>query len=128
MRCASLDCSRLKSPLRKRAKRRVLAREQAQVCEECRFLFDMRPCRGYRVSMSALLDVLSRDALVLPPEQRYALAYRLLVSVERAAEPGAEAAWEAEIVRRIARFDAGESQAVPGAHVFAKLREIAPGQ
>lgn len=78
--------------------------------------------------MSAMLDALSHDALVLPPDQRVALAYRLLVSVEPDPEPGADAAWEAEIARRIARLDAGESQTVPAAEVFARLREIAPGQ
>lgn len=78
--------------------------------------------------MPATLDALSQDALVLPPDQRVTLAYRLLASVEPDAEPGADAGWEAEIARRIARFDAGESQAVPAAEVFARLREIAPGR
>ncbi len=78
--------------------------------------------------MPATLEALSHDALVLPPDQRVTLAYRLLVSVEPEPEPGADAAWEAEIVRRIARFDAGESQPIPAAEVFARLREIAPGQ
>ena len=76
--------------------------------------------------MPATFEVLSHDALVLPPDQRVALAFRLLVSVEPAPEPGAEAAWESEIARRIARFDAGESQPIPAADVFAGLREIAP--
>ncbi len=76
--------------------------------------------------MPATLDALSHDALVLPPDQRVALAYRLLVSVEPEPEPGAHAAWEAEIARRIARFDAGETQAVPAAEVFDGLRAIAP--
>ena len=78
--------------------------------------------------MPATLDALSHDALVLPPDQRVALAYRLLVSVEPDPEPGADSAWETEIARRIARFDAGESRSVPAAEVFAALREIAPGQ
>ena len=78
--------------------------------------------------MPATLDALSQDALVLPPDQRVTLAYRLLVSVEPDPEPGADAAWEAEIAARIARFDAGESQTVHAAEVFARLREIAPGQ
>jgi len=78
--------------------------------------------------MPATLDALSHDALVLPPDQRIALAYRLLVSVEPESGPGAEAAWDAEIVQRIARFDAGESKPVPAAEVFARLRQIAPGQ
>ncbi|MBL9187417.1 MAG: addiction module protein [Opitutaceae bacterium] len=78
--------------------------------------------------MPATLDALAHDALVLPPDQRVALAYRLLVSVEPAPEPGAEAAWDAEIVQRIARFDAGKSPSVPAEQVFARLRAIAPGE
>jgi putative addiction module component (TIGR02574 family) len=78
--------------------------------------------------MPATLDALSHDALVLPPDQRMALAYRLLVSVEPEPEPGADAAWEAEIAQRIARFDAGQSQTVSASEVFARLREIAPGR
>lgn len=77
--------------------------------------------------MPASLEVLTRDALVLPPDQRVTLAHRLLSSVEPAPEPGAEAAWEAEIARRIARADAGEITPVPAAEVFARLRRIAPG-
>lgn len=78
--------------------------------------------------MSATLDAISHDALVLPAAERVALAYRLLLSVEPDPEPGADAPWEAEIARRIARLDSGESQAIPAAEVFARLREIAPGQ
>ena len=76
--------------------------------------------------MATTLDALSEDALVLPRDQRIALAYRLLVSVEPEPSEGAEAAWDAEIVRRIERFKTGESQPVPASEVFAKLREIAP--
>ena len=43
-------------------------------------------------------------------------------------DPGAEAAWQAEITQRIARYDAGEVQAIPAAEVFARLRKIAPGR
>jgi putative addiction module component (TIGR02574 family) len=78
--------------------------------------------------MPVTLEAISQDALVLPPDQRVALAYRLLASVEPDPEPGADAAWEAEIAQRIARFDAGESQTVPASEVFARLREIAPGR
>lgn len=78
--------------------------------------------------MSATLDALSQDALVLPPEQRLTLARRLLDSVDLEPEPGAEAAWEAEITRRIARFDAGESQPIPAGEVFVRLEQIAPGR
>ncbi|MEI9894816.1 MAG: addiction module protein [Chthoniobacter sp.] len=76
--------------------------------------------------MPVTLDALAHDALGLPPDQRVTLAYRLLVSVDPDLEPGADAAWEREIAGRIARFDAGESQARPAAEVFGRLREIAP--
>lgn len=76
--------------------------------------------------MRTTFDSVSQNALVLPPDQRATLAYRLLVSIESEPEPGSEAAWECEIARRIARFDAGETSAVPASAVFASLREIAP--
>ena len=76
--------------------------------------------------MPATLDDLSHDALVLPPDQRMALAYRLLVSVEPDPDPGADAAWDEEIVKRIARFDAGLSNPVAASEVFARLRNIVP--
>jgi len=76
--------------------------------------------------MPATLDALAQDALILPPDQRVALAYRLLVSVEPAPECGAAEAWDAEIARRISRFDAGESQPVSAAEVFERLRQVAP--
>ena len=79
-------------------------------------------------TMPAALDKLSQDALLLPPDQRVALAYRLLTSVEPSPQPGAEAAWEVEIARRIARFDSGESATIPADEVFARLRQIAPGE
>lgn len=91
-------------------------------------VFDTLRHPSYRLSMSALSDALSQGALALPPDQRVALAYRLLVSVEPDPEPGAEAAWETEIVHRMARFDAEESKSVPAAEVLARLRNIAPGQ
>jgi putative addiction module component (TIGR02574 family) len=78
--------------------------------------------------MPVTLETISKEALVLPPDQRVVLAHILLTSVEAAPEPGAEAAWESEIARRIARFDAGESESIPASEVFAKLREIAPGE
>ena len=76
--------------------------------------------------MSANLTALSRDALVLPPDERLQLARQLLDSVDLEPEPGAEAAWEAEIGRRIARYDAGETRGMPAGEVFARLLEIAP--
>jgi len=78
--------------------------------------------------MPPTLDALAHDALVLPPDQRAAVAYRRLVSVEPGPEPGAEAAWDAEITQRIVCFDSGEAQPVPAAEVFDRLHQIGPDQ
>jgi len=90
------------------------------------FQFDTFRLKPYSATMPATFEALSHDALVLPPDQRVALAYRLLVSVEPDPEPDAAAAWDAEIAARIERFDRGESQPVPAADVFATLRAVAP--
>lgn len=49
---------------------------------------DIFRIRSYRISMPPTLDALAHDALILPPDERVALAYRLLVSVEPGPEPG----------------------------------------
>ena len=61
--------------------------------------------------------------LALSPEQRIKLAYKLLASVEPVRNPDRDAAWDAEIAARIARYDAGEVQAVPAEEVFVRLRK-----
>ena len=78
--------------------------------------------------MSAGPKALSEDALTLSADERLALARRLLVSVEPKPSPEIDAAWENEIARRIAEFDAGKSQTVSLDSVFARLREIAPDE
>jgi putative addiction module component (TIGR02574 family) len=78
--------------------------------------------------MPVTLDAVTHDALILPPDQRLTLARQLLESVDLEPDPGSEAAWEEEIVRRIAHFKSGESKPIPAGEVFARLREIAPAQ
>jgi putative addiction module component (TIGR02574 family) len=78
--------------------------------------------------MIGTLETISRDALVLPADQRVELAYRLLVSIEPQPGPEMESAWESEIAGRIERFDAGHSEAVSATEVFSRLRQIAPEQ
>lgn len=90
------------------------------------FRVDKRRRKDHRLIMPATVDSLALDALSLPADQRVALAHRLLVSVEP--EPGADAAWDTEIARRIAQFDAGEARTVPATEVFDRLRKIAPGR
>lgn len=76
--------------------------------------------------MSATLEALARDAMILSADQRLALARQLLESVDLEPQPGAEVAWEAEIARRISAFTSGESKPMPAGEVFARLRQIAP--
>lgn len=75
--------------------------------------------------MPATIEAVSEDALLLPPEERLELAHRLLESVESIPNPDVEAAWASEIARRIARYKAGETKAIPAEEVFARLRRIA---
>ncbi|MES2598427.1 MAG: addiction module protein [Verrucomicrobiota bacterium] len=78
--------------------------------------------------MSMTIEALSHEALVLPPAQRLSLACTLIESVEADDTPSPDAAWDAEIRDRIARYDRGETLSIPAADVFRKLREIAPAR
>ena len=91
-------------------------------------MLDTAFSRRYPAYVAINFDTLAQDALVLPPDQRVALAHHLLRSVEPEPDPGAEAAWEQEIARRIEEADAGEITPIPASEVFARLRRIAPGR
>ncbi len=67
------------------------------------------------------VDNIAADALLLPKDQRFTLAHRILSSVEPEMEPGSEVAWDTEIRERINRYDAGLSSSIPGREVFAEL-------
>ena len=60
------------------------------------------------------VENIAADALLLPKDQRFTLAHRILSSVEPEIEPGAEAAWDTEIRERISRYDTGLSSSVQG--------------
>jgi putative addiction module component (TIGR02574 family) len=61
----------------------------------------------------------------LPPEERERLVDELLESLNEPAAAELEAAWSAEIERRLAAYDRGEVKAIPAEEVFAKARAIA---
>jgi putative addiction module component (TIGR02574 family) len=63
------------------------------------------------------------DAMALSRDERAALARELLASLDGEPDPGAEAAWAAEIKRRVERFRAGESKGIPWEEVKARLVE-----
>jgi putative addiction module component (TIGR02574 family) len=62
--------------------------------------------------MSINTKKLLMEALQLPPAEREALAGQLFDSLE-AEDPGAEAAWQAEIAQRINEMDNGTVQPIP---------------
>jgi putative addiction module component (TIGR02574 family) len=59
--------------------------------------------------MSLMTERILQDALALPDAQRAELATRLLQSLDRVVDPGAEEAWAIEIERRCAALNAGEA-------------------
>ncbi len=61
----------------------------------------------------------------LPREERELLVDELLASLNEPAAHELDAAWEAEIERRLSAFDRGEVEAISAEDVFAKARAIA---
>jgi putative addiction module component (TIGR02574 family) len=59
--------------------------------------------------MSLTTERILEEVLSLPEDQRAELAVRLLQSLDREIDPDAEEAWVAEIERRCAAIDAGET-------------------
>ena len=74
--------------------------------------------------MSTLFDELSKKAQTLAVEERAQLAQQLLESVERDSDPEVQAAWEAEIASRIAKYERGEATLIPAEEVFAAARRL----
>jgi putative addiction module component (TIGR02574 family) len=61
----------------------------------------------------------------LPREERERLVDELLESLNEPAAAELDAAWSAEIERRLAAYDRGEIQALSAEEVFAKARSLA---
>ena len=71
--------------------------------------------------MIQTIDALAQGGIELPPDQRFALAQRILASVEPAEAAGIDDAWTVEIHERIRKYDSGETTGIPGAEVFAEI-------
>lgn len=74
--------------------------------------------------MSALFDEISQKAKQLSAEERAQLAEELLESVESEIDPAVQAAWEAEIKRRVAAYEQGEAKLIPAEEVFERARRL----
>jgi putative addiction module component (TIGR02574 family) len=75
----------------------------------------------YNLVMKRDAAELLREALELPPEARAALAGSLIDSLDSEVDDGIEAAWDAEIARRIRELDEGKAKLVPWAEVRRRL-------
>jgi putative addiction module component (TIGR02574 family) len=64
---------------------------------------------------------LLQEAMKLPPEARAALAGSLLDSLDTEVDADAEAAWSAEIERRIRGIDQGTTKLVPWDEVRRRI-------
>jgi len=73
--------------------------------------------------MAVSREELFRQALQLDESERAALAGMLIDSIDNDVEEGVEAAWMAEIERRIAELDAGTVETIPWDVVRDGLRQ-----
>jgi putative addiction module component (TIGR02574 family) len=73
--------------------------------------------------MSETAERLKTELAQLPPQDRAELAHFLIHSLEEGADADAEAAWDAELARRMAEIWSGSAVGQPAQQVFAELRE-----
>jgi putative addiction module component (TIGR02574 family) len=69
---------------------------------------------------------LAEQARTLAPGERSRLVDLLLESLHESPLAEVEAAWAAEIERRVAAYDRGEAETFAAEDVFAEARRIAP--
>jgi putative addiction module component (TIGR02574 family) len=75
--------------------------------------------------MTEAVQQLKSQAVALSVEERADLAHFLLTTLEPQDE-GVEAAWRAEIARRVAQIRSGQAVGRPIEDVLAELRELYP--
>ena len=71
--------------------------------------------------MATSVEELYKKSLDLNERERAALAARLIESLDTETEEGVEAAWLAEIERRMEDLDSGKVQSIPWEEVRARL-------
>ena len=74
--------------------------------------------------MNAKIDQLFHDALELPDNERATLAARLIDSLDTAMDQDIQAAWAAEIQRRIADLDSGKTRPIPWEEVRRSILRL----
>jgi putative addiction module component (TIGR02574 family) len=73
--------------------------------------------------MTDTVEKLKSQIGTLTSRERAELAHYLILSLEQEKDEDYEAAWEAEIARRVADIKSGKAVGKPAAQVFAELRE-----
>ena len=68
-----------------------------------------------------MTDQLKAQIDQLPAEERAELAHYLIQSLDQEADPGAEAAWDAELSRRVEEIRCGNAPGEAAETVFARL-------
>lgn len=66
------------------------------------------------------IEIIEAEAMKLSPSERADLADKLWLSVHSKEE--IDAAWDAEVARRIEEMDSGEVEGIPWETVMAELR------
>ena len=74
--------------------------------------------------MSKAAQLVFADALRLEPEMRAELAAELLASLDGPTDPDAEAAWDAEITRRVEAIESGTIRLEPWTDVKRRIEKI----
>ena len=75
----------------------------------------------YRICMASDPTKLEQLASELDPKDRARLALRLIESLDPGTDEDAEALWLEEAERRLARYDAGESESLPANDVISDI-------
>jgi putative addiction module component (TIGR02574 family) len=78
--------------------------------------------------MDTQAEQLLQTALTLSPNDRAEIAAQLLESLDGEPDQDVEAAWAAEIKRRIDQIDRGEVELIPAEEVMRSMRERLNGK
>jgi len=73
--------------------------------------------------MTEHAERVKQEVLQLPESDRAELAHLLIESLDEIEEVGAEAAWDAELERRLKRVEEGESHSHPAHEVLAEIKD-----
>jgi putative addiction module component (TIGR02574 family) len=72
--------------------------------------------------MSPVVDRLKSELTSLSPIERAELAHFLIHTLDSELEDGVEAAWDAELARRVEEIKSGGARGKPAEQVFAEIR------